>query len=255
MQAVVFDVDGTLVDSEQEGHRVAFNWAFAELGLGCSWDRDTYRALLGIPGGVPRLRHYLDSVGIEVGSAEALASRLHVLKTARLAEMIAQGLLPLRPGVRELVDDLRQAGVRLAVATTGSRRWVEPLLAKLCPGAFEVIVAGSDVPAIKPDPACYQLALAKLDLEPADALAVEDSPSGCAAALRAGLACLVVTNEDTATARFPGAALVVSGFGGPPRDKVVSDPLGVAPQLPLRASELAGLLAAASRAGAPVHVP
>jgi HAD superfamily hydrolase (TIGR01509 family) len=269
MQAVVFDVDGTLVDSEQEGHRVAFNWAFGELGLGYSWDRGTYRRLLDIPGGVPRLRHYLESVGVEEGPAEALASRLHVLKTARLHQMIGEGLLPLRPGVADLLDDLRQAGVRLAVATTGSRRWVEPLLAKLCPGVFEVIVTGSDVDAIKPDPACYHVALAKLDQEPAEVLAVEDSPPGCAAALRAGLACLVVTNDDTAVSdggaaadggvaaaeRFPGAALVVSGFGGPPVDKVVSDPLGVAPGLPLRAPDLAAVVAAVRQAAAPVRVP
>ncbi|MGH9128600.1 MAG: HAD-IA family hydrolase, partial [Acidimicrobiales bacterium] len=108
--------------------------------------------------------------------------------------------------------------------------------------------AGSDVGAIKPDPACYVEALGRLMLAPDEVVAVEDSPPGCAAAVGAGVACVVVTNSDTAGAEFPGAALVVSGFGGPPLDTVVWDPLGLSPHLPLRASTLA-----AAGAGGPAR--
>lgn len=250
LKAVVFDVDGTLVDSEQEGHRVAFNLAFDEMGLAYRWDRDTYRALLAIPGGVPRLRHFLGTQGADGPAAEELAVGLHRLKTGHLDAMISGGGLSLRPGVSELLDDLQACGIRLAVATTGSGRWVGPLLDRLAPGTFEVVVTGSDVERLKPDPACYRLALALLGVGPSEVLAVEDSASGCAAAVGAGLVCVVVTNSDTAGDSFGGAALVVSGFGGPGTATVVADPLGVAPEPPLRCGALAAVLSAVASADA-----
>ncbi len=251
LAAVVFDVDGTLVDSEQEGHRVAFNRAFEEMGLEDRWEPSAYRRLLAVPGGVARLAHYFRTAGVSPGEAQALATRLHRLKTAQLDGMIASGAIGLRPGVGELHADLRSAGVRLAVATTGSGGWVGALLGRLAPDAFEVVVTGSEVAVLKPDPACYHLALSRLALEPGEVVAVEDSPTGCAAALGAGLACVVVANSDTLDKCFPGAALVVSGFGGPPEASVVADPLGLDPCLPLRSRHLAAVLAAVAAAGPP----
>jgi HAD superfamily hydrolase (TIGR01509 family) len=211
--AVVFDVDGTLADSERDGHRVAFNAAFAAHGLPYHWDVDEYGQLLGVTGGRRRLAGFLEDRGYDAPAAAALAARLHRDKTVRMREFAGRGAIAPRPGVRELLGELTSAGVTLAVATTGTREWVEPLLTGLF-GAdlFAVVVTGSDVPALKPDPAAYTEALRGLGVPAARALAVEDSANGLHAAVAAGLGCVVVTNEYTRDQDFGGAAAVYPGF-------------------------------------------
>lgn len=223
--AVVFDVDGTLVDSERHGHRPAFNAAFAEAGLPYEWDEDVYGALLDVPGGRRRIHEFLVGEGHADEEAGALAARLHTRKTEIFRGLAVAGRIPARPGAKRLLDELAAAGVTVAVATTGRRVWVEPLLDRLFGLArFTTVVAGDDVPALKPDPSAYVAVLDRL-AAPADAVVVvEDSDNGVAAAAAAGLACLAVVNDYTAGQDLPGAGLVVDGFGRPGRAQVLAGP-------------------------------
>ncbi|HVL98720.1 MAG TPA: HAD-IA family hydrolase [Egibacteraceae bacterium] len=223
--AVVFDVDGTLVDSERHGHRVAFNAAFADAGLPHRWNEDRYGRLLAVPGGERRIREFLLGEGYPAPEAEELAARLHAHKTALFRDLAAQGRIPARPGTERLLDELAEAGTPVAVATTGSRAWVEPLLDRLFGlSRFVTVVAGDDVPALKPAPAAYHAVLDRLG-EPADAVvAIEDSANGVAAARKAGVACLAVVNDYTAGDDLEGAALVVDRFGEPGRARVLAGP-------------------------------
>lgn len=242
LRAVIFDVDGTLVESERHGHRVAFNRAFAEAGLPYRWDQELYGELLAITGGRERLAHYLASQGLAAPEAAARAAELHAVKNRHFLELVAGGALPARPGAAALLDDLARHGVRLAVATTGSRAWVEPLLAGLFGhDRFEVIVAGEDVPAKKPDPAAYLVALERLGLIASDALAVEDSVPGMKAALAAELTCVVVINDYTSDGDYSAADLVTDAFEAP---RVLHDPFGIAPLERLDAAVLMRLHAA-----------
>ncbi len=217
--AVIFDVDGTLVDSERHGHRVAFNLAFEELDLPWRWDEQTYGRLLRITGGQRRLDRYLDGEGVDADRRAELVPALHARKTEILSELVASGRIELRPGVRALVDDLVRRRIAVAVATTGSRDWVDKLLGRLLEGVeLATVVTGDDVRARKPDPEAFAVALDRLGVTAADAVAVEDSPEGLASAADAGLACAVVLNDYTAEldpAGFDHAELVVDGFGQP----------------------------------------
>ncbi|MER3453181.1 MAG: hypothetical protein C4321_05950, partial [Chloroflexota bacterium] len=148
--------------------------------------------------------------------AALLARRLHLRKTELFTSMVNQGLVPTRPGVTRLIEDLRGCGIRLAVATTGSRSWVVALLERLFGlDCFEVIVTGDEAPRRKPDPSAYRLALETLGTDATRVLAIEDSANGLTAARAAGLCCVMVLNDYTRDHDVRGAALVVDGFGEP----------------------------------------
>lgn len=216
LAAVIFDVDGTLVDSERDGHRVAFNHAFAAFGLEDRWDEPAYGRLLAVAGGRMRLRHYFLASGMPESHADDLAVALHKVKTRLFRDLIEDGAVPTRPGVRRLIDELDDAGVHIAVATTGSRAWVLPLLEQHFGTArFAAIVTGDDVQNLKPDPEAFHLAVAALGVPPADVVVLEDSENGVAAAVAAGLVCVAVTNDYTRGDHVDRAALVTDGFGDP----------------------------------------
>jgi HAD superfamily hydrolase (TIGR01509 family) len=216
LRAVVFDVDGTLVDSERHGHRVAFNEAFAVLGLPYEWDEQTYGELLAVTGGVRRLRHYLRQRGHDDEAAKVMATFLHRRKTELFRELCTQGCVPPRPGVGRLMDDLAGDGVVLGVATTGTRAWVEPLLDRLFGlNRFACVLTGSEVPALKPRPDVYTETVRRLRVSPAATVAVEDSANGVAAATASGLTCVAVANDYTAKQDLSAAAAAVDGFGRP----------------------------------------
>ena len=222
-KAIIFDVDGTLADTERDGHRPAFNAAFAEAGLDWIWDVDRYGELLRVTGGKERIRDFMESDGIQLDPAldlDAFVGGLHRAKTQHYVSMLQTGLIPLRPGVRRLLREARAAGIRLAIATTTTPENVDELLAHCGePGLrdwFDVIAAGDSVPAKKPAPDIFLLALSELGLDARECVAVEDSDNGARAALAAGLKALLVTvNDYTAAQDFAAVPLVVDQLGDP----------------------------------------
>ncbi len=219
LQALIFDVDGTLAETERDGHRPAFNAAFAEHGLDWHWDASLYGELLAITGGKERMRHYAERYAPEFAAradVDALIRQLHAAKTAHYVRLVGTGRLALRPGVAELIAEARAAGIRLAIATTTSPENVGALLdASLAPGSsdwFEVIGAGDVVAAKKPAPDIYRWVLDRLALPAGACLAIEDSENGLRAALGAGLRCLVTVGEYTRGQDFSGAAAVLDSL-------------------------------------------
>ncbi len=250
LRAVIFDVDGTLVDSERHGHRVAFNRAFEEFDLPYEWDEDLYGELLHTTGGQRRIERYLADHAVPEDGRSDLAKKLHVRKTEILEQLVDDGVIEVRPGVARLLDELAREGVALAVGTTGSRRWVERLLGRMLPEVhWDVIVAGDDVTNRKPDPEVFTSALEKLGLDgPAGTVIVEDSGEGLAAARAAGACCAVVVNGYTAGHDLAGADLVLDGFGEPRAPaRVLADPHGTGCDGILTASVLRTLLQDGSR--------
>jgi len=216
--AVIFDVDGTLADSERDGHRPAFNQAFAEAGLPYIWSVAEYGRRLATTGGFRRLRGFLVEQGHPDDEAEELARQLHKRKTTLFRAACEAGEVPSRPGAGRLIEQLGKAGVPVAVATTGRRNWVAPLLDRLFGlDRFVHVLTGDDVGEgeAKPDPAVYVQALHRLGTTPQDTVAVEDSRNGLDAAVAAELPCLVVVNHYTVDQELSAATLVTDAFGGP----------------------------------------
>ncbi len=216
LKALIFDVDGTLAETERDGHLPAFNEAFAEHGLPWVWDASLYGRLLDITGGKERIRHYAENYAPDVlarADFDELVRALHKSKTAHYVRLVEDGRLALRPGVARLINEARQAGVRLAIATTTSPENVtvllEASLAADAPSWFEVIGAGDIVPAKKPAPDIYLWVLEQLKLPAGACLAIEDSENGLKSALTATLPCVVTVGEYTRHQTFPGARIVL----------------------------------------------
>jgi HAD superfamily hydrolase (TIGR01509 family) len=226
VKALVFDCDGVLVDTERDGHRVAFNRAFVELGVDADWDVGTYGELLKIAGGKERMRHYFEDQGWPAAAddRDEFIGRLHKTKTDLFMQIIESGQLPLRSGVQRLVDEAIDAEVVLAVCSTSNERAVNLILEKLLgserKSRFSAILAGDVVSKKKPDPEIYELAKQHLDLDGDQCVVVEDSRNGLLAARGAGMRCLVTTTEYTADEDFTGAGRIVAELGDPPGEVV-----------------------------------
>ncbi len=225
LQALLFDVDGTLADTERDGHRVAFNRAFADAGLEWEWSDRLYGELLAITGGKERIHHYLEQYHPDFtppeGRLEDFVAQLHAAKNHHYMELLAEGAVPLRDGVERLLRTARAEGIRLAIATTTSHENVTALLQHtLGPEAeswFEVIGAGDVVPAKKPAPDIYHYVLQRMQLPAESCIAVEDSVNGVRAAVGAGLRTVITVNDYTRRDDFRGATLVVDSIGEPHR--------------------------------------
>jgi HAD superfamily hydrolase (TIGR01509 family) len=213
LEALIFDVDGTLAETE-EAHRAAFNATFKVWGLEWRWSRDDYRELLKTTGGKERVKAFQG--GLPEGArrlSDAEIARYHAEKTAAYKDILARGELELRPGVAELIEAARAAGLRVAVATTTNLPNVEAL-AQCCWGkpaeaVFEVIAAGDQVKAKKPAPDVFELALERLGIAPDRALGFEDSRNGVLSAKGAGLRVLVTPSAYTDRDDFSDADYVV----------------------------------------------
>ena len=224
--ALIFDCDGVLADTERDGHRVAFNQAFAELGLPIEWSEAVYREKLQIAGGKERMASELTPSFVRAhdlpddpdGQAAMLAE-WHRRKTAIYTDMVAEGMLPTRPGVRRIIGAAQDAGWEVAVASTSAEPSVRAILEQAVgperAARFDVVLAGDVVPAKKPSPDIYLLALERLRVAASETLVIEDSRNGLLAAVGAGLRCVLTVNGYTEDEANAEAILVVSSLGDP----------------------------------------
>jgi len=222
LQALIFDVDGTLADTER-AHLAAFNHAFTEEGLDWHWDEPLYTRLLEVSGGKERILHYWNQTRREMldvsgTGVREIVQRLHELKTAAYEAMVNSGAVKLRPGVLPLMDEARRSGLRLAIATTTSPVNVAALLRRAIGPDwrlnFSVIGDASTAPLKKPHPQVYLQMLQAMKLPSQACLAFEDSGNGLRAATGAGIRTVVTPTHFTSHHDFSGALKVLPGLAG-----------------------------------------
>lgn len=240
IRALLWDVDGTLAETERDGHLAAFNQAFEAHQIPWRWTEQRYGELLRITGGRERILHDMQQQSAAPATAderEALARQVHSSKNTHYATLIQSAAVPLRPGVMELMQECRQRGVQMGITTTTSRVNVDALL-RMHLGPhwatwFGAIICGEDVRAKKPDPEVYQRALQQLQLTPLQVVALEDSPGGVAAARAADCPVIVTRSVFFADAPIDGALAIGPGLhdrqgwrpsvGGPQAGRVTLD--------------------------------
>lgn len=234
LKALLWDVDGTIAETERDGHRVAFNQAFWACGLPWRWSVERYGELLAVTGGRERLMHDMTTrsdAPTLPDERDALARTIHQRKNVLYAEIARSHGIPLRPGVRKLMEQCRARGIRMAITTTTSKGNVDALLRTHLgtgwAGWFAALVCGEDVTRKKPDAEVYVKALQRLGLGPLDTVALEDSPSGVAAACAADVPVVVTRSAYFSRATFDGAIAI-----GPGLDQRA----GWRPELPVAAS-------------------
>ncbi len=217
LQALLWDVDGTMVDSE-ELHRRAFNLAFAEAGLSWRWDREEYGRLLAVAGGKERIRHYAKARTEADGrDARPDVAALHRRKTVLFGGLLEEdGAATLRPGVARLMREAAARGLRQGIVTTTSQANVRALRDTLLKDVIETwdaVLTGDSVLFKKPAPDVYLMALEFLGIRASDCLAIEDSGLGVAAARLAGVPTLVTCNQYTEHDDFCGALAIFDHLG------------------------------------------
>ena len=213
-RCVLFDVDGTIAETEGNAHLPAFNLAFEQTGLAWHWSRDDYHYLLKTTGGYERLQRYAEDHGHDLQVMREQLTIVHQAKNKYYAQIIAAGTVPARRGFADLVLALQSKEIRWGVVTTTMRAnwhalWTHSLQPLGLPEP-SVIVCGEDVAVKKPDPEAYQVALDRLGLESADCCAIEDSRNGLLAAKGAGLDVAVVRSEFFDDEHFDEAVQVVA---------------------------------------------
>jgi len=225
-QAIFFDQDGVIIDTERDGHRVTFNETFQEFGFPIAWGVDEYHELLQISGGKERMKHYLQTKGfgkpVKPEEVDDLIARMHKRKTAMFIEMVEAGRLPLRPGIHRFMREAVAAGIKLGVCTTSNEKAAHAIAYQVLKDIpFEVVLAGDVVGKKKPDPEIYNLALQRTGFRPEVCLVVEDSRNGVLAGRAAGMRVLATTNVYTEQEDLSAADAIVSCLGDPGGHKAV----------------------------------
>lgn len=221
LAALIFDVDGTLAETERDGHRVAFNEAFKQKGLSWQWDVKTYGDLLKITGGKERIRHYVETYNIDKSSLpeslDTLIPNLHKAKTDCFVSMVAEGKMPFKTGVTRLFELAKKDQLKLAIATTTTLDNITALIkANLGSSGlnlFDIVAAGDIVANKKPAADIYDYVLQQLDLHPDECLAFEDSHNGLLSATGAKLTTIVTPSFYTQSEDFSMSPLVLDSFG------------------------------------------
>ena len=226
LEAVLFDQDGVIIDTEKSGHRVAFNIAFEKCGYPeVVWDEELYHKLLQVGGGKERIKYYFEKFyggDRTPADIDEFAKEIHKAKTEIFVGMITE--LPLRPGIHRFMTELAEAGVRLGVCTTSNEKvaaTVTDVILSDIP--FDIVIAGDMVKHKKPDPEIYNMALAIMGIKPENTLVVEDSHIGVTAAKRAGCLVLATYNDYTKQEDLSEADFIVSCLGDPDGEKAVVD--------------------------------
>ena len=220
IKALIFDQDGVIIDTEKDGHRVAFNATFEEFGFDFQWDVDEYGELLKVSGGKERMRHYLHTVGFgrEVPASEEdeLIKKMHAYKTDVVISLLEGGTLPVRPGVRRLMKEAMEEGLTLGICTTSNQRAARAVAERILRDVrFDFVLAGDIVNRKKPDPEIYELALERTGLDPDESVVIEDSRNGVLAAAAAGMNIVATTNVYTEREDLSEADIVVTCLGDP----------------------------------------
>ncbi|MBC8503878.1 MAG: HAD-IA family hydrolase [Chloroflexi bacterium] len=218
IKAVFFDQDGVIIDTERDGHRVAFNQTFKDFGYDFEWDVAYYHELLQVAGGKERMKHHLHTkgFGVEINPEEVddLIKKMHKHKTAVFVELIESGKLPLRPGVKRLMQEVNNAGLLLGICTTSNERAAQAVVnGMLGEIKFKFVLAGDIVEKKKPDPEIYNLALSKSGFKPEECIVIEDSRNGVLAAHAAGLNIVATTNIYTASENLSDANIITTCLG------------------------------------------
>ena len=231
MEALIFDCDGVLVDTERDGHRVAFNMAFTHKNINAKWSIEEYKELLKVAGGKERMKYYFDEIGwpVQYNDREQFILDLHNRKTQFFMQLIETGTLPLRLGIKRLIDEAIENKIKLAVCSTSNeksvRLIVELLLGKERAAHFQAILAGDIVSRKKPDPEIYKLCTERLIINPKNCIVVEDSRNGLIAAKAANFNCLITTNGYTADEDFMEADILVNELGDEPDIQITIEDL------------------------------
>lgn len=222
LDALLFDCDGVLADTERDAHRVAFNLAFRERGLSTEWDEPLYGRLLETGGGKERMTAYWNEQqswpeGIASDAdKQTLVKALHTRKTELFMELVEAGKVPLRDGVARLVTEARKADVPVAVCSTSNERAVQRIVDMLGQASNGIqVFAGDVVPKKKPSPDVYNLAAERLGVDKSNVCVVEDSYIGLSAARAAGMACVVTRSTYTQDEDFSKAQLVLNSLDDP----------------------------------------
>ncbi len=219
IKAIIFDVDGTLADTE-DAHRIAFNKAFSENNLDWNWDIALYDKLLKVTGGKERIKYFVEGFLPDFekpANYDGFVKHLHIVKTGHYTAMLGDGHIPLRPGIKQLINEAHASGIRLAIATTTSPENVAALLevglGKNWQNYFASIGCGDIVPHKKPAPDIYHWVLNDFILAPGDCIALEDSNNGLRSSLAAGIKIYITINHYTRNQDFAGAAAVFDDLG------------------------------------------
>jgi len=218
LRAIFFDMDGTIIDTEKDGHRVAFNEAFAQLGIKAEWSIERYHQLLQIAGGKERMKYFFQNDGKELlpkgNSLDEVVQQLHLLKTEIFISLIEGGKLPLRPGIKRIMLEANDRGILIGICSTSNEKAVKAIVnALLAEIKIDLILAGDVVRNKKPNPEIYLSALQKTGLSAKEVLIIEDSENGVIAGKEAGIKVLVTVNQYTKNENLTRADAVVSSLG------------------------------------------